>query len=118
MQLLESRGFHPVVVDDAGKMGNYGFHQVRIAVPQTERDTAANIIEQFEQQNHSRISGLVKTTNKILLIAVALLVMATIAVFFDEQGKWSFLAWILIVAFVGVVLIRSAWGGKSHNPEK
>lgn len=118
IQLLESRGLHPVVADDIDKMGTYGSHQVRIAVPEIERDTAINIIEQFEQQDNSRISGLVKSTNKIVLIAIALLALATIAVFFDEKGKWSFIVWILIVAFVGVVLIRLAWSGKSHDPEK
>ncbi len=118
IQLLESRHLHPVVVDDVSKMGTYGRHTVRISVPQTEHDMAMNILAQFEQKDKSRISELVKVTNGIILILIALLVLATVVGIFDKGGKCFFAAWILIVACVGTILIRLAWGKKSRDINK
>jgi len=115
MQLLESRHLHPEVVDDVSKMGTYGRHTVRIAVPTTERDMAVNILAEFEQHDKSRISELVKVTNGIVLIIIVLLVLIAIVGIFDREGKWFFTAWILIVAFAATALIRWAWGKKSRN---
>ena len=118
MQFLESRHLHPVVVDDVSKMGSYGKHTVRIAVPQTERDMALNILSEFEQQDKSRIFELVKVTNGIFLILIALLALVAVVGIFDRSGKWIFTAWILIVAFAGTVLIRLAWSKKSRDMKK
>lgn len=118
VQLLESRHLNPVVVDDVGKMGAYRSHQVRIAVPQTERDMAVNILAEFERRDKTRISELVKVTNGIVLIVIALLVLAAIVGFIDQQGKWFFAVWILITVCVGVALIHWAWRGKSRDKGK
>jgi hypothetical protein len=115
MQLLESRHLHPVVVDDVCKMGAYRSHEVRIAVPQTERDMAVNILAEFEQQEKSQISGLVKVTNVVFLIIVSLLALVAVVGIFDKGGKWFLSIWILIVACVGVALIRLTWGKKSRD---
>lgn len=118
LQLLESRHLHPTVVDDVSKMGIYRSHEVRIAVPQTERNMAVNILAEFEQRDKSRISELVKATNGIVIIVIALLVIIAVIGFIDKQGKWFFAAWMVIVAFVGVALVRWAWVGKSRDTEK
>ena len=118
MQLLESRHLHPRVVDDVNKMGIYRSHEVRIAVPQTERDMAVNVLAEFEQRDKTRISELVKVTNGIFIIIVALLVSVVIVGIFDKKGKWFFTTWILITAFVGIALIRWAWGKKSRDIQK
>jgi len=118
VQLLESRDLHPVVVDDVGKMGAYRSHTVRIAVPQTEREMAVNILAETEQHSKTRISELVKVTNGIVIIVIALLVSVAVVGFFDKQGKWFFAVWILITACVGVALIRLAWCGKSRDKGK
>jgi quinol-cytochrome oxidoreductase complex cytochrome b subunit len=114
LQVLESRNLHPTVVDDSDKMGAYGAHTIRIAVPQIERDMAVNILAEFDRQDKSRISELVKTTNGIFLIVIALLVMIAIIGFIDKKGKWFFAAWMVIVAFVGFVLVRIAWSKKTR----
>ena len=118
IQLLENHNLHPVVVDDVGKMGAYRNHQIRIAVPQTERDMAVGILTQAEQSNKTRLSELVKTTNAIFLIIIALLVIVAIVGFFDKQSKWFFIIWMLITAIAGIALIRRAWGGKSRDIEQ
>ena len=118
IQLLESRHLHPAVVDDESKMGIYRSHEVRIAVPQTERDMAVNILAEFEQKDKTRISHLVKVTNAIVLIIIALLALVVIVGFFDKGGKWFSAVWILIVAFAGATLVRLAWGKKSRDTEK
>jgi hypothetical protein len=115
LQLLESRHLHPVVVDDVSKMGAYRSHEVRIAVPQTERDMAVNILAEFEQRDKSRISELVNVTNGIFLLVVALLVLVAVVGIFDKNGKWFIAVWILIVACAGAALIRLAWGKKSRD---
>lgn len=115
IQLLESRHLHPVVVDDVGKMGVYRSHTVRIAVPETERDIAAHILAEAEQRNTTRLSGLVKVTNRIILLIIALLVLAAIVGFIDQQGKWFFAVWILITVLLAAVLIHRAWGDKSRQ---
>lgn len=115
IQSLESHDLHPTVVDDAGKMGAYRNLQIRIAVPLAERDKAVEIIKQDEQSDKKRLSELVKTTNAIFLIIIALLVLAAIVGFFDKQGKWFFITWILITVVAGIALIKCAWGGKSRE---
>ena len=118
IQLLENHNLHPVVVDDVGKMGAYRNHQIRIAVPQTERDMAVGILTQAEQSNKTRLSELVKTTNAIFLIIIALLVIVAIVGFFDKQGKLFFIFWMLITACAGIALIRWAWHDKSRDIEQ
>jgi cation transport ATPase len=102
-------------VDDVSKMGAYRSHEVRIAVPQTERDMAVNILAEFEQRDKSRISELVNVTNGIFLLVVALLVLVAVVGIFDKNGKWFIAVWILIVACAGAALIRLAWGKKSRD---
>jgi hypothetical protein len=115
IQMLESHGLNPVVVDDVGKMGAYRNLQIRIAVPPAERDKAVEVLTQAEQSNKKRLFELVKTTNAIFLIIIALLVLVAIVGFFDKQGKWFFVTWILITTIAGVALIRLAWHSKSHD---
>ena len=118
VNLLESRNLHPIVVDDAGKMGAYRSHQIRIAVPQTERDMAVVILAEAEHSSKKQISELVKVTNGIVLIIITLLVLVAIVGFFDKHGKWFFAFWILITVCLGTALIRWAWSGKSRDMEK
>jgi len=115
VHLLESRNLHPVVVDDVGKIGSYRNHQIRIAVPLTERDMAVGILTQAEQSNKTRLCELVKMTNTIFIIIIALLVLVAIVGFFDKQGKWFFIIWMLITACAGIALIRWAWHDKSRD---
>lgn len=115
IQMLESHGLNPVVVDDVGKMGAYRNLQIRIAVPPAERDKAVEVLTQAEQSNKKRLFELVKTTNAIFLIIITLLVLVAIVGFFDKQGKWFFVTWILITTIAGVALIRLAWHNKSHD---
>ncbi len=118
IQLLESRNLHPVVVDDVGKMGAYRNHQIRIAVPETERDMAVDILAEAELHNKTRLSEVVKVTNGVILIVIALLVLVAIVGFFDKQGKWFFAIWMLITACAGIALIRWAWSCKSRDRSK
>jgi uncharacterized membrane protein YqjE len=118
IRLLESRNLHPVVVDDVGKMGAYRSHQIRIAVPDTERDMAVGILAEAEEHNKTRLSGIVKVTNGIMLIIVALLILIIIVGFFDKQGKWSFVTWMLVITLASIALIRCAWNSKSRDQSK
>ncbi len=118
VKLLESRNLHPVVIDDVGKMGAYRSHQIRIAVPEIERDIAAGILTEAEQHNKTRLFELIKVTNGIILIVIALLVLVVTVGFFDKQGKWFFATWMLIIALASIALIRWTWSSKSGDRGK
>lgn len=118
VQLLESRNLHPVVVDDVGKTGAYRSHQIRIAVPETERDMAVGILSEAERHNETQLSELINVTNGIILIVISVLVLVVIVGFFDNQGKWFFSAWMLITAIASIALIRWAWSSKSRDKGK
>ncbi len=118
MSMFSELASCPAVVDDVSKMGAYGRHTVRIAVPPTEHDMAVNILAEFEQREKSRISELIKVTNGIVLIVIALLVLVAVVGIFDKNGKWFLSVWMLIVAFAGAALIRWAWGKKYRDKRK
>jgi uncharacterized membrane protein SirB2 len=118
IRLLESRNLHPVIVDDVGKMGVYRSHQIRIAVPETERDMAIGILVEAEQHDKTRLSEIVKVVDGIILIIITLLVLVVIVGFFDKQGKWFFATWMLIIAFASIALIRFTWNDKSRDRDK
>jgi len=115
LQLLENQNLHPEVIDDTGKTGSYRSDYVRIAVPSNERDTALGILTENEQKDEKNISILLKSTNKIILIIIALLAAVAIIGILDQGGKWFVIAWLLLAIFTGAALIRWAWSKKSEN---
>ena len=68
-----------------------------------------------ELENENKISILLKSTNKIILIIIALLAIVAITGILDQGGKWYVIAWLLLTAFTGAVLIKWAWYNKSEN---
>ena len=115
IQLLENQNLHPEVIDDIGKTGSYRIDYVRIAVPSNECDTALSILAENEQKNEKNISILLKSTNKIIFIIIALLAIVAITGILDQGGKWYVIAWLLLTVFTGAVLIKWAWYNKSEN---
>ena len=115
VHLLENHNLHPEVIDDIGKTGSYRSDYVRIAVPSNECDTALSILAENEQKNEKNISILLKSTNKIMFIIIALLAIVAITGILDQGGKWYVIAWLLLTVFTGAVLIKWAWYNKSEN---
>ena len=115
VHLLENHNLHPEVIDDIGKTGSYRSDYVRIAVPSNECDTALSILAENEQKNEKNISILLKSTNKIIFIIIALLAIVAITGILDQGGKWYVIAWLLLTVFTGAVLIKWAWYNKSEN---
>jgi Flp pilus assembly protein TadB len=115
VQLLQSHQLHPVVVDDPGKMSSYRSHEVRIAVPVTERDSAVRVLAEADRRSKGRLSGLIKATNRLIMLVIAVMLFVAIVGFFDKGGIWFSAVWILVTVIAGVALIRWAWSGKSRE---
>jgi hypothetical protein len=115
VQLLESHGFHPVVVDDVDKMGGYRSHEIRIAVPAPERDRAVAVLTEADRQGKARIAHLVKGTDGIVLIMMAALGFVALIGMFDTHGTWFFALWAILITAAAVVLIRWAWRKKDKD---
>jgi hypothetical protein len=115
VELLESSNLNPVVIDDVEKMGAYRNHEVRIAVPQTERDIAADILAETDRQNQTRLEQNIKISNIVIFfIAVSLGVIAVIGIL-DTEGRWFIASWLLLTTVVAAALIRWAWFKKSNS---
>ena len=112
VQLLQSRDLHPVVVDDAGKMGTYRDHEIRIAVPVTERDLAVQVLAEAERVQQAGVSELVKGTKGVILLLIIVLAFVAIVALLDERGMWFAGVSILLTAVVAFALIRLAWRKK------
>jgi hypothetical protein len=115
VQLLQSHNLHPVVVDDPDKMGVYRSHEVRIAVPDVERDMATAVLAEAERQGHARLSELAKATKGIVLIMIAALGFVALIGIFDTHGTWFLAVWVVLIVAAAVALIRWAWGKKPHD---
>jgi hypothetical protein len=112
VQLLQSRDLHPVVVDDAGKMGTYRDHEIRIAVPVTERDLAVQALAEAQRVQQVRVSELAKGTKGVILLLIIVLAFVAVVAFLDEGGMWFGGVSILLTAVAAVALIRWAWRRK------
>lgn len=111
-QLLQSRDLHPVVVDDAGKMGTYRDHEIRVAVPATERDLAVQALTEAERIQQARVSDLVRGTKGVVLLLIVVLAFVAVVAFLDEGGMWFAGVSILLTAVATVALISWAWRKK------
>ena len=109
---LENRCLHPVVLDDSEKMSPYRrqAHEIRIAVPETERDMAIRILEQMQQQEQVRLSPLVKKANAVVFTLIAVLALLAIVGLLDARGVWFDRLCILAVVLAAPALVRRAWG--------
>ncbi|MBP7051541.1 MAG: hypothetical protein KBE65_11045 [Phycisphaerae bacterium] len=108
---LENRCLHPVVLDDVEKMGPYRSqaHEVRIAVPETERDMAIHILEQMQQQEEARLSPLIKKADAVVVALIAVLGVFAVVGLLDTRGIWSFGLAVLAVVLAALALVRWAW---------
>ncbi|MEN6575821.1 MAG: hypothetical protein ABFD90_05705, partial [Phycisphaerales bacterium] len=111
---LESRCLHPVVLDDVEKMGPYRgqTHEIRIAVPETERDMAIRILEQMQRQEELRLFPLVRKANAVVFLLIAVLAILAVVALLDTRGRWFLGLSILVVVIAALGLIRRAWGRK------
>ena len=112
--LLESHNLHPIVADDADRMGTYRdqTHTVEIAVPATERDTALGVLAENERQDRTRLAHLIKVTNGAVLFVVVVLVFVAVVGVLDADGKWLAATWALLCVVASIALIRWAWSRK------
>ena len=108
---LENRGLHPVVLDDAEKMGAYRSQsrEIRIAVPETERDMAVPILDQMQRQELLRLRPVVKRTNAVVFLILAVLAILALVGFLDTGGWWFFGLSAVLTLVAAVALIRHAW---------
>ena len=115
VQLLQDHDLHPVVVDDPDKTGVYRSHEVRIAVPATERDLAVAVLAEAEGKGRGRICQLTKATNGIILIMIAAVGFVALIGMFDTHGAWFFGVWIILIVVVGALLVHWAWRKKGDD---
>ena len=108
---LRSRNLDAVVLDDVGKMVAYRreVQEVRIAVPETQRDMARAVLAEMEKQDETRLSPTVKTANGVVFLIIIVLAFIGVVGLLDRGGKWFVGAWIVLTALVAVMLIRWAW---------
>ena len=111
---LENRCLHPVVLDNEEKMGPYRSqtHEIRIAVPETERDLAIRVLAQRERQDRLRLFPVIKRTNAVVLLLVVVLSILAIVGLLDASGLWFTGLWIVLTIAVALVLLRLAWRKK------
>lgn len=110
IQLLQSHNLHPKVADETEKTGTYKSQQVRIAVPENERETAINILKKAEPHSEKHLSKLVKENKRTILLVIAVLAFIAIVRFLDKQGNWFNL--IMLIVTIGFALIRWFWLSK------
>jgi hypothetical protein len=108
---LRSRNLDAVVLDDAGKMAAYrhDVQEVRIAVPETQRDMARAVLAEMDKQDEARLSPTVKTAHGVVLLIIIALALVGVVGLLDRGGKWFVGVWIVLTAVVAVALIRRAW---------
>lgn len=111
VQFLRGRNLNPTVVDDPSAMTAYRAHshEVCIAVPATEKDTALGVLAEMEQREESRLAPHIKVANGAVLLLIAILGVAAIVALFDRGGKILAAVWILIAAVATAALLRHAW---------
>jgi len=111
VRYLRGRNLNPVVLDDANKMGAYRSQaqEVRIAVPDTQRDMARAVLAEIDKQDEARLSPAVKVANVVMLLIIVALAFVAIVGLLDQSGKWLVGVWIVLTAFVAVMLVRWAW---------
>lgn len=111
---LESRNLHPVVLDDVEARGTYRSqaHEVRIAVPETERDMAVHILAERERKDEARLRPLIKTSNAIVFLLIVILAILALVGLLDTHGRWFAGLSILAAALAALALIRHAWPRK------
>lgn len=115
---LENRCLHPVVLDDTEKMGPYRSQtrEIRIAVPETERDMAVQILDRMQRQESLRLLPVVKRANAVVFVIIAVLGILALVGFLDTGGWWFLGLGATLVAMAAVALIRLAWRRKPHAP--
>jgi len=111
---LESRCLHPVVLDEVEARGTYRSqaHEVRIAVPETERDMAVHMLAERERHNEARLLPLVKMANGIVFLLIVVLGIVAVVGLVDTRGWWLAGLWVLLTALAAWALIRWAWRRK------
>jgi hypothetical protein len=111
VQFLRSHNLNPTVVEDPGQMTAYRAHshEVCIAVPASERDTALGVLAEMEKCDESRLAPQIKVANGIVLLLVLILGLVAIVAFLDRGGKLFIGVWALIVAVIAAALLRHAW---------
>jgi len=115
---LEGRRLHPVVLDDVEAMGIYRSHahEVRIAVPETERDMAIHLLAERERQNEDRLYPLVKRSNVVVFLLLTVLGILAIVGLLDARGWWFAALWMLLTILVAYALVRRAWRKERDVP--
>jgi lysylphosphatidylglycerol synthetase-like protein (DUF2156 family) len=108
---LRSRNLNPVVLDDTAAVGAYRSQarEIRIAVPQTERDTACAVLAELEKQGQARLSPAVKVANRVVLLVIVVLAFVGLVGLLDRGGKWFLATWLVVTAVVAVALVRQTW---------
>lgn len=115
---LENRCLHPVVLDDPEKMGVYRcqVQEIRIAVPQTERDRAVQILDQRDRQDRLRLFPVVKRANVVVYVLIAALGALAVVGLLDRRGFWFIGFGILLTIVAAFALVRRAWATQEdHN---
>jgi hypothetical protein len=112
---LESHAVHPIVIDEVEKMGPYRgqTHQIRIAVPETQRDMAIRILARMERQDTLRLFPVIRKARTVVLLLIAALAVLAVVGLLDARGAWFAGIGLLLAAAGAVVLIRWAWRGES-----
>ena len=116
VRYLHSRNLNPVVLDDAGAMGTYRdqAHEIRIAVPETERDMALAIVAEMERQDQAHLAPHAKGAKRVVLVLIVVLAFIALVGLLDRSGKWFVAVCLVLTTVAAVALLRRAW---RENPK-
>jgi len=114
MGYLRRRNLNPVLLDDAEPKGTYRdqAYEVRIAVPETQREMALNVLTEMESQERTRLTPHTKVAGSAVMLLMVAGGLVALVSLMDRSGKWFIALWLLLTAVAAVALIRWAWGKK------
>jgi hypothetical protein len=109
--LLQRRHLHPVIMDEVEAAGGYRSHDrvVRIGVPATERDMAAAILAQAEQQSEASLAPTLRRIQVGFLLAAFAVIFVMLVGVVDKGGRWLAVLTMILCLSVAVLLLRWGW---------
>lgn len=117
MGYLRRRNLTPVPLDDVEPKGSYRDHayEVRIAVPETQREMALNVLAEMEREEQTRLAPHTKVAAGVVMLLLVAGAFVALVGLMDPTAKWFIALWLLLTAVAAVALIRWAWGKKPNG---
>ena len=117
VEYLEGRNLTPVVLDQVELPPFYrgGESQIRITVPEAQRDMALSVLAEMERKEQARSAPNLKASNGAIWLVIigGVFLAAILAV--DPSGKWFYGISGILVAVASVFVLRWGWRKDAKN---